>query len=49
LADAALATVQAALAPSAFAEAFAAGQAMTLEQAFATLLAPRPLSGVVVD
>lgn len=38
LADAALATVQAALEPAAFAEAFAAGQQMTLEEAFVTLL-----------
>jgi predicted ATPase len=40
LADAALATVQAALEPAAFTEAFAAGQAMTLEAAFATILTP---------
>ena len=40
LADAALATVQAALEPAAFAEAFAAGQVMSLDEAFATLLAP---------
>jgi tetratricopeptide (TPR) repeat protein len=39
LADAALATVQAALEPAVFAEAFAAGQQMTLEQGVATLLA----------
>ncbi len=37
LADAALATVQAALEPAAFAEAFAAGQQMALEEAFADL------------
>lgn len=37
---AALATVQAALEPAAFAEAFAAGQQMTLEEAFTTLLVP---------
>ena len=37
LADGALATVQAALEPAAFAEAFAAGQQMTLEEAFADL------------
>lgn len=36
----ALATVQAALEPAAFAEAFAAGQQMALAEAFATLLAP---------
>lgn len=40
LADAALATVQAALDPVVFAEAFATGQQMSLEQAFATILAP---------
>ena len=40
LADAALATVQAALEPAAFAEAFAAGQQMALAEAFATILAP---------
>lgn len=39
LADAALATVQAALEPAAFADAFTVGQAMTLEEAFAMLLA----------
>jgi len=38
LADAALATVQGALEPAAFAEAFAAGQAMTLAEAFTTML-----------
>jgi predicted ATPase/DNA-binding SARP family transcriptional activator len=38
--DTALATVQAALDPAAFAEAFAVGQQMSLEEAFATLLAP---------
>ncbi|MEZ4617363.1 MAG: BTAD domain-containing putative transcriptional regulator [Caldilineaceae bacterium] len=37
--DAALATVQAALEPAAFAEAFAAGQQMTLEAGIVTLLA----------
>ncbi|MEZ4866279.1 MAG: tetratricopeptide repeat protein [Caldilineaceae bacterium] len=37
LADAALATVQAALEPAAFAEAFAAGQGMSLEQAFSVI------------
>jgi hypothetical protein len=40
LADAALATVQTALEPAAFAEAFAAGQGMTLAEAFATILMP---------
>lgn len=39
LVNAALATVQAALEPAAFAEAFATGQQMTPEQAFATILA----------
>lgn len=41
LADAALATVQAALEPAVFAEAFTAGQQMTLAGAFATLI-PSP-------
>ena len=40
LADAALATVQAALDPVVFAEAFATGQQMSLEEAFTTILAP---------
>lgn len=35
-----LATVQAELDPAVFAEAFAAGQQMTLEDAFATFLMP---------
>ena len=39
LADAALATVRDALEPAVFAEAFAAGQQMSLAEAFATLLA----------
>lgn len=39
LADAALATVQAALDPALFAKAFAAGQQMALAEAFATILA----------
>jgi len=38
LADSALATVQSALEPAAFAEAFALGQQMSLAEAFATLL-----------
>ncbi|MCE7986032.1 MAG: XRE family transcriptional regulator [Caldilinea sp. CFX5] len=38
LADTALATVQTALEPAAFAAAFAAGQQMALEEAFATIL-----------
>lgn len=49
LADAARATVQAALTTATFAEAFVAGQQMSLAEAFATLLAPQPLSGVVGD
>ncbi|MFN8491778.1 MAG: BTAD domain-containing putative transcriptional regulator [Caldilineaceae bacterium] len=40
LAEAALATVRAALEPAVFAEAFAAGQQMSLEEAFATILRP---------
>lgn len=36
--EAALATIQAALEPSVFTEAFAVGQQMTLEEAFTTLL-----------
>lgn len=40
LADAAQATVQAALEPAAFAEAFTAGQQMTLAEAFVTLQSP---------
>lgn len=44
LADAALATVKAALEPSVFAEAFAAGQQMSLEEAFATILVPTPIA-----
>ena len=39
-ADAALVTVQAALEPAVFAEAFVAGRQMSLEEAFATILAP---------
>lgn len=44
LADAALATVQAALEPAVFAEAFAAGQQMTLAEAFAVLVSQTILS-----
>ena len=40
LADAALATVRAALEPAVFAEAFTTGQQISLEEAFATILAP---------
>ena len=49
LADAALATVQAALEPAVFAEAFAAGQQMSLEEAFATILAPGSFAGGIAD
>ncbi|MFZ4656801.1 MAG: ATP-binding protein [Caldilineaceae bacterium] len=49
LADAALATVQTALSPAAFAEAFAAGQQMTLDEAFVTHLVLRSISGVSAD
>ena len=49
LIDTCTAAIYAALEPATFAEAFAAGQQMTLDEAFATLLAPRPLSGVVAD
>ena len=49
LADAALTTVQTALEPAAFAEAFAAGQQMTLADAFATILAPTPSPGVPIS
>ena len=48
MADAALATVEATLELAAFAKAFAAGQ-MALDEAFAWLLAPRPISSVVAD
>ena len=44
LADTALATVQAALEPALFAKAFAAGQQMSLAEAFATILAPTPIA-----
>src|SRR5690606_25860635 len=43
LVDAALATVQAALAPEVFADAFAAGQQLSLEEAFAAILTPSHL------
>jgi tetratricopeptide (TPR) repeat protein len=46
LADAALATVQAALEPAVFAEAFVAGQQMALAEAFATMLTPCPTVGM---
>ena len=44
LADAALATVQAALEPAVFTEAFVTGQQMAMEEAFATLLVPTPIA-----
>jgi len=49
LADAALATVRAVLEPVAFAEAFAAGQQMSLEQAFASILVPSLIPGNLTD
>ncbi|MEZ4713732.1 MAG: hypothetical protein R3A44_41475 [Caldilineaceae bacterium] len=45
LADAALATVQTALEPTVLAEAFAAGQQMSLTEAFASPLAPVSMNG----
>jgi len=39
--------VRAALDPAVFAEAFAAGQQMSLEEAFATILASMSISGVL--
>lgn len=49
LADDALSTVQAELGPTAFAEAFATGQAMTLEGTFATILLQEPSANVPLD
>ena len=49
LADAALATVRAALEPAVFAEAFATGQQMSLAEAFATILAPTQFAGVATN
>jgi hypothetical protein len=46
LADAALATVRAALEPAVFADAFAAGRQMSLDGAFITILAPGHVGGV---
>ena len=46
LADAALAMVCSALDPAVFAETFAAGQQMSLVEAFATILAPGHVGGV---
>ena len=40
------ATVQAALDPAVFAEAFAAGRQMSLAEAFTTILAPGHVGGV---
>jgi predicted ATPase len=45
LAEAALATVREALGPEVFAEAFAAGQQLSLEEAYATLLVPSRVAG----
>ncbi|MDQ3248810.1 MAG: hypothetical protein M3Q45_06325 [Chloroflexota bacterium] len=45
LTDAALATVRESLEPAVFAEAFTAGQQMSLAKAFATILASPPLLG----
>nr|HMN31319.1 hypothetical protein [Caldilineaceae bacterium] len=45
LADAALAMVRAALDPAAFAAAFATGQQLSLEEAYATILAPSQVVG----
>jgi len=42
--DAALATVRAALSPVVFAEAFAAGQQLSLKEAFATILHPAAIA-----
>ena len=42
--DAALATVRAALSPDVFAEAFAAGQQLSLKEAFATILHPTAIA-----
>jgi tetratricopeptide (TPR) repeat protein len=47
LADAALTTARAALEPAIFAEAFNAGQQMSLEEAFATILAPTQPAGAL--
>jgi hypothetical protein len=47
LAEVALATVQGALEPAVLAEAFAAGQQMTLAEAFATILAPTKSAGAL--
>lgn len=44
LIDAALAMAQTALDPTVFAEAFATGQQMSLEEAFATILTPGPVA-----
>ena len=49
LADAALTTVREALDPVVFAEAFATGQQMALEEAFATILAPSSLASASLE
>ena len=46
LADTALATVRDALEPVVFAQAIAGGQQMSLEEAFATILAPSSVASV---
>jgi hypothetical protein len=46
LSDAALATVQTALDPAVFAEAFATGQQLLLDEAYATLLVPSHVTGM---
>jgi hypothetical protein len=47
LADAALTTARAALEPAIFAEAFNAGQQMSLAAGFATILAPTQPAGAL--
>ena len=49
LADAALVTVREGLDPVVFAEAFATGQQMSLEEAFATILAPSSLASASLE
>jgi hypothetical protein len=49
LVETALATVRATLDPTVFAEAFAVGQQMSLEQAYTTILAPGQVSGGLGD
>jgi hypothetical protein len=45
LVDAALVSVRVALGPTVFAKAFAAGQQLSLDEAFATILSPRHVAG----